>query len=204
MTKKEIPSNAPMGPWFGTLAHSFSAPNLFNYTPCLRDIFPFYFEGVFACALFCVFGCKVAASAYLEAYLTQQLGYNPDTGAEFYSYEFLILLIWTAALIARIFGVMDQITVSAMYTRAATPPQASSPTTNLTTNHTPQVKPFTRVGPIINRAIISMILACFAVLVLDCNGESQLTRNLLGPLLCPGQPQKHLATHAKRHPTRSS
>ena len=116
MTKKEIPSTDPPARWFGPLVPSLSAPDVFKQTPCLREIFPFYFESVFACALFCVFGCKVAASAYLEAYLTQQLGYDPDAGGKLYSYEFLILLIWTAALIARIFGVMDQITVSAMCT----------------------------------------------------------------------------------------
>ena len=78
----------------------------------LRDLFPYYFETMFGCALFCVFGCKVAASAYLSAYLEQVLNYDPDAEMRFYhTYEFLILLIWTAALFARILGVMDQITV---------------------------------------------------------------------------------------------
>eukprot|EP00618_Florenciella_parvula_P001303 CAMPEP_0119504108 /NCGR_PEP_ID=MMETSP1344-20130328/25062_1 /TAXON_ID=236787 /ORGANISM="Florenciella parvula, Strain CCMP2471" /LENGTH=524 /DNA_ID=CAMNT_0007540449 /DNA_START=131 /DNA_END=1705 /DNA_ORIENTATION=- len=139
-------SSPPLQPrWFGGLTVKMPEYMAQSCPTCLRDLFPYYFETLFGCALFCVFGCKVAASAYLGPYLIQQLDYDPDSDMKFYyTYEFLILLIWTAALFARILGVMDQITV----------------------------KPFKRVGPIINRATISMILSCFAVFLLDCNVHS--------------------------------
>mmetsp|Transcript_35525 Transcript_35525/g.47975 ORF Transcript_35525/g.47975 Transcript_35525/m.47975 type:complete len:216 (-) Transcript_35525:217-864(-) len=63
--------------------------------------FEHFFEFIFGMALFCVFGAKIAASAYLYAYMIK-VSNNGDSVDE------LVLMIWTTCTLSRIIGVIDQ------------------------------------------------------------------------------------------------